>query len=166
MPTAPEARPQTKAEPRAIALLKQDHRTLERLFDEFEKTKDERRKREIVQETILRLTIHTRIEEEILYPALRKELDPDLIDEAIVEHNAAKQLADELQEMEPSDEMYDARFKVMSEQVKHHVCEEETEMFPEAQQTKADLDALGARLETRQQQLLDEVAAKGEIKGE
>lgn len=144
-------------EPRALAILKEEHRIFDRLFREFEQDATGRsRKVEIVQELSLRLDVHAAIEEELLYPMLKKEVDADEIDEAIVEHQAAKQLSDELREMVGDEELYDSKVHVLAEQILHHVREEEEEMFEEAKQAKLDLETLGRAMEQRRAELLGE----------
>lgn len=122
---------------------------MDKLFKHFEQAKDSD-KAAIVQTTCRALTIHTQIEEELFYPALRDAgVENDLLDEAKVEHVGVKRLVGELETMEPGDELYDAKVKVLSEYVKHHVKEEETEMFPDAKKSDVDLDELGERMEVR-----------------
>ena len=159
------AKPVPADEPRAIALLKQDHRIFDRLFNEFEQANRER-KVKIAQELCLRLAVHTKVEEEVFYPAIKAKIDQDEIDEALVEHQAADALALEIQEMDGSEDLYDAKVHVLGEQVRHHVEEEEEEMFEEAKKAGLDLDALGERMAARQDELLNEVADKGDIEGE
>ena len=112
-------------DPAAIKLLKADHRAVEELFEEFEGAKKPADKRSIAREICLELTIHTMIEEEIFYPAIKDAIDNELYGEAHVEHDGAKVLIAEILGVEPSDEFYDARVKVLSEMIKHHVKEEE-----------------------------------------
>ena len=159
------AKPVPANEPRAIALLKEDHRIFDRLFNEFEKA-GRKRKVEIAQELFLRLDVHTKIEEEIFYPAIKGKVDEDEIEEAIVEHQAAETLVQELQEMNGSEELYDAKVHVLGEQVRHHIEEEEEEMFEEVKKAGLDLDELGQRMAARQDELLREVVAKGDIEEE
>ena len=159
------AKPVPADEPAAIALLKQDHRIFDRLFNEFEDA-NRKRKVEIAQELCLRLVVHTKVEEEIFYPAIRGKVDDDEIEEAIVEHQAAETIVQELQEMDGSEELYDAKVHVLGEQVRHHVEEEEEEMFEEAKQAGLDLDEIGQRMAARQDELLNEVVEKGEIEEE
>ncbi|MEJ1970506.1 MAG: hemerythrin domain-containing protein [Rhizomicrobium sp.] len=109
----------------AIALLKADHRKVEGLFAKFEKAKDSRTKQALAQEICTELTVHTIIEEEIFYPACEGAVEEDLHDEAYVEHDGAKVLVAELAQGGPDDEFYDAKMTVLSEQIKHHVKEEE-----------------------------------------
>ena len=92
------------------------------------------------------MTVHTQIEEEIFYPAAREAIEKsELIDEAIVEHGSAKQLIAEIEEMDTGDELYDAKVKVLGEQVRHHVEEEEDELFPGIESSELDLEALGKK---------------------
>lgn len=161
------AKPVPADEPAAIKLLKQDHRIFDRLFKEFENEKTPRkRKVEIAQELCLRITVHSKIEEEIFYPAIKGTVDEDEIDEAVVEHHAADDLIRELEEMDGSEDLYDAKVHVLGEQIRHHVEEEETEMFEEAMQAGLDLDKVGQRLKSRQDELLREVVSKGAMEEE
>jgi hypothetical protein len=145
----------------AIALLTDDHKKVKKLFRDFEKLKEngeKGNKAELVRQACLELAIHTQIEEEIFYPAAAGALDEqDLLDEAEVEHASAKELIAQLQEMEPGDELFDAKFTVLSEYVKHHIKEEEGEMFPQLEKSELDLEELGARLEQRKQELMEEM---------
>lgn len=140
----------------AIALLKSDHREVEKLFDQFEKTKSADRKRAIVGKVCDALTIHAKIEEEIFYPqareALRRKGD-DLLDEAEVEHDGIKGLVAELKGADPNENLYDARVKVLSEYVKHHVKEEEGELFPKVRQSNLDVGKVRAELAARKESL-------------
>jgi hemerythrin superfamily protein len=142
----------------AVEILKQDHDEVEKLFDQYEDAKDEDNaelKAEIVAAVCKALTIHARIEEELFYPAMRRgeENASDLVDEAAVEHQTLKNLVAELTGATPSDDLYDAKVKVLSEYVKHHVKEEEGEMFPIARKADIDLDALGKKLLARKGEL-------------
>ncbi len=114
-------------------------------------------KREIVEQICQELTVHTSIEEEIFYPAVRQAIDePDLMDEALVEHAGAKELVAQLKGMSPDDDLYDAKVTVLGEQIDHHAGEEEDEMFPKARKAKIDLKQLGAEMAERKQELKDE----------
>jgi hemerythrin superfamily protein len=138
----------------AIRLLKQDHREVEQLIEEFEKARSPR-KAQIAGQICRMLTVHATIEEEIFYPAAREALkDEDLAEEAEVEHQSAKDLIARIQGSTPDDDKFEARVKVLGEYVKHHVREEEKEMFPQLQQRKIDLEALGEQLQQRRQQLM------------
>ena len=146
----------------AVALLKADHRAVEKLFSQFEKAKDEGHKQQIAEQICLELRVHTQIEEEIFYPTSREFLpDDEIVNEAIVEHQAAKDLIDQIEAMSPSDEMFDAKLSVLKEQIEHHVEEEEKEYFPQLQKSDMDLRAVGEQLMTRKTELMDEIG--GEI---
>src|SRR5438105_3914394 len=109
----------------AIALLKEDHRKVEELFEQFEKAKGDGRKEKLALQICKELTIHTMLEEEIFYPACEGKLEEDLLKESFVEHDAAKVLIAEIEAGGPSDEFYDSKVKVLSEEIEHHVEEEE-----------------------------------------
>ena len=159
------AKPVPANEPRAIAMLKEDHRVFDRLFKEFEEATG-KRKLEIAQELCLRITMHSKIEEEVFYPAIRGKVDEDEIEEAIVEHQAAETIIEELEEMDGSEELYDAKVHVLGEQLRHHIEEEETEMFEEAKRSGLDLEVIGQRMQAKQDELVREVEAKGAMEGE
>ena len=140
----------------AIALLKSDHREVEGLFQEFEGLQDgsSAKKGAVVKQICAALVVHAALEEEIFYPALREaDVDSDIMDEADVEHAGAKALIAQLQNMKPGDDHYDAKVKVLGEYIKHHVKEEEAEMFKAARATDADLAELGAKMTERKAQL-------------
>lgn len=142
----------------AITLLKDQHDEVKALFEKFEGLGDRATtsKKKLADEICEQLIMHTAIEEEIFYPALRetsKEME-DLLDEAFVEHASAKDLIAQVQEMEPGEDLYDAKVKVLGEYVNHHVEEEEEEMFPKVRKLKLDLDALGAEMAARRDELL------------
>lgn len=139
----------------AIDLLEEDHREVEDLFDEFEKVEDVSAKEQLALKICMALQVHTRIEEEIFYPAARGAIEkPELIDEAIVEHASAKQLISEIEDMKPGEELYDAKVKVLQEQVHHHVEEEEGELFPQVEASKLNLEAVGKKMAERKAALL------------
>jgi hypothetical protein len=141
----------------AIALLKADHRKVEDLFEKAQKARDDGRKQELVKQICTELTIHTMIEEEIFYPACTGQAEDDTIDEAYVEHDGAKVIIAELLNSEPSNEFYDAKIKVLSEDIKHHVKEEEKPsegMFAQARAAGLDLQGLGERMMARKQELM------------
>jgi hemerythrin superfamily protein len=140
----------------ALDLLKQDHDAVDKLFKRFEKLgEDEQGKEDCVSQICEALTIHASIEEEIFYPAVREKLadGEDVMDEAEVEHEGVKRLVSELERMSPGDDLYDAKVTVLSEYVKHHVREEENEMFPKVKKAKVDTAALGAELAARKAEL-------------
>jgi len=148
----------------AIALLKADHRAVEALFEQFENASGEGKKQKIALQICLELTIHAKIEEEIFYPACEGKVEEDQLKEAYVEHDGAKVLIAEIEAGAPSDEFYDAKVKVLSEQIEHHVGEEEQRLegiFAQARKAGLDMDALGDRLRERKQQLLAEFKASG-----
>lgn len=149
----------------AIALLKADHRKVEQLFDRYEQSEDTEEKSEIVYNVCKELIIHTMLEEELFYPACREELDDDsMLDEAQVEHDAVKALMVELAVGSPEDEFYDAKVKVLSEYVKHHIREEEKRgdgIFAQAKSADMELESLGEEIRQMKEELLDEVEERG-----
>ena len=148
----------------AIKLLTQDHKEVDGLFKEFEKAKDDDEKADIVQQICDALSVHAEIEEAIFYPAAREALaekGEDLLDEAEVEHGSIKSLVTELEEAEPDEDLYDAKVKVLSEYVKHHVKEEEGELFPKVKNTDLDLGQLGAELFERKNELMEDEGEDG-----
>jgi hemerythrin superfamily protein len=155
--------------PDAIALLKADHRTVEDLFEQFEKAGGDGRKRKLAEQICLELTVHTRIEEEIFYPACEGHVEEDLLKEAYVEHDGAKALIAEIEAGGPDDEFYDAKVKVLSEQIEHHVKEEEQRMegmFSQARHAGLDMDTLGERLRERKDELVATYKSSGVPKPE
>jgi hemerythrin superfamily protein len=141
--------------PDAIALLKADHAKVKALFAQFESARGDARKVKLATTICSELKIHTRIEEEIFYPAAREALsDDDMMDEANVEHQSAKELISQIEAGHPGEDMWEAKVKVLSEYINHHVKEEETEMFVEMRKSEVDLKALGEQLASRKQQLL------------
>jgi hemerythrin superfamily protein len=143
----------------AIALLKADHEAVSQLFAEVERTRSVPNKKALVAQICTALSVHAQIEEEIFYPAVKDKLkDKLLIAEAMVEHTGVKDLIVQLEGAEPDGEMYDAKVKVLSEYVKHHVKEEHNEMFPKAMASSIDMLELGARLAARREALLAQTA--------
>jgi hemerythrin superfamily protein len=139
----------------AIALLRADHKLVSDLFDEYEKARSNSKKKSLVKQICTELSVHAQIEEEIFYPAAKKALkDKELIPEATVEHATLKDLIAQVEGVEPDGEMFDAKIKVMSEYVKHHVKEEQNELFPKVKTTNLDLVELGAQLTERKEELL------------
>jgi hypothetical protein len=148
----------------AIALLKQDHRTVEDLFAEFEKASGDGRKQKLAEQICLELSVHAKIEEEIFYPACEGKVEEDLLKEAYVEHDGAKLLIAQIMAGEPSDEFYDAKVTVLQEQIEHHVEEEEKRlegMFSQARKADLDMGALGEQLAARKRELTAEFEASG-----
>jgi len=150
-----EQSPTTKAKD-ATTLLRADHKEVNDLFDEYETVKSSLRKKEIVSKICIALKVHSQIEEEIFYPAVKLALkDKELIPEATVEHATLKDLIAQIENVEPDGEMFDAKVKVLSEYVKHHVKEEQNEIFPKAKEaSKLDLLELGAQLQERKEELM------------
>ena len=145
-----------RRDPMAVRLLKADHREVEGWFDEYEQLEDAREKLALFQQIALALKAHTQIEEEIFYPEERGEVEDDLLDEAYVEHQGAKNLIAEIEAMKPSDEFYDAKVKVLGEYVKHHIKEEEQPggVFAQAKRGDEDLDAMGERMKARKAEIM------------
>lgn len=141
----------------AVALLKADHKEVHAMFEEYEGLGDRANvsKNKLVAKICKALKIHTQIEEEIFYPAVREASKDteDMVDEAVVEHASAKDLIAQLEEMDPEDDLYDAKVKVLGELIDHHVEEEEEEMFPKARKLKLDMDALGDEMAMRRDEL-------------
>lgn len=149
--TAGSKRPQD-----AIALLKADHKEVDAMFKAFEKTDDDAKKQELATRICQALTVHAQIEEEIFYPAAYDAFDEegdDLVDEAQVEHASAKALIAEIEAMSVGEPLFDAKVKVLGEYIKHHVEEEEKEMFPECRDAGMDLKGLGEQLAARKAEL-------------
>ena len=148
----------------AITLLRDDHRKVEDLFEQFEKASGDGRKQKLALEICKELTIHTILEEEIFYPAVEGKVDEDLLKESFVEHDAAKVLVAEIEAGEPSDEFYDSKVKVLKEQIEHHVEEEEKPkegLFAQVRAADVDLKALGEQVMTRKEELQQEIKAGG-----
>ncbi len=142
----------------ALNLLKADHRKVEQLFGQFEKARDDGRREQTARQICMELKIHTQIEEEIFYPACRELLEDDeIVNESLVEHRAAKDLIEQIEGMTVTDEMLDAKMKVLQEQIEHHVQEEEKELFPQLQKTEMDGKQLGQQLKMRKEGLMEEM---------
>ncbi|HWD23718.1 MAG TPA: hemerythrin domain-containing protein [Burkholderiales bacterium] len=141
----------------AIEMLKEDHAKVQKAFKEFEKMdrEDTETMKQVVQTVCEELKVHTTLEEEIFYPAVREAIDDeDIMNEAAVEHETAKMLIDQLENMGPDDPNYHATFTVLGEYVRHHVKEEEGEMFPQAKKTDLDFEDLAQRMKERKQELV------------
>jgi len=139
----------------AISLLEADHREVEGYFDQFESAGGGAEKKALADQICLALKVHAQIEEELFYPAARdKTGDGDLIDEAVVEHAGAKILVAQIEAMQPGQDLYDAKVKVLGEQIRHHVREEEEELFPEVRGTGLNLETLGVKMAARKAELL------------
>ena len=141
----------------ATAMLRADHKLVSGLFAQYEKTQSTSKKKQLVGQICTELSVHAQVEEEIFYPAVKEALhDHELVPEATVEHASLKSLISEVEGVEPDGEMFDAKIKVLGEYVKHHVKEEQTEMFPKAKATDLDMRELGARIAARKEVLLEE----------
>jgi hemerythrin superfamily protein len=140
-----------------VKLLIQDHRAVSELADQFEEA-DEGQKKSLSERICKMLTVHAQIEEELFYPAAHEALGSDshLIAEAQVEHASLKELISQIEGMDEVDEMFEAKMQVLTEYVKHHVQEEENEIFPRVQKTDLDLDAMGEQIAARKQELMGE----------
>ena len=157
----------TRAGKDACDLLEADHKAVKKLFKEYEELAGSRArnaaqmKKELALHICQELTVHAQIEEELFYPALREVLkDTDLLDEATVEHQSAKDLIAQIQGAGDADEMFDAKVKVLGEYIDHHVKEERGELFPKARSArKLDLMAIREQLETRKEELMSEMGA-------
>src|SRR3982751_3096845 len=148
----------------AVALLKEDHRTVEELFEKFEKASGEGRKQQIAEQVCLELSVHAQIEEEIFYPACEGKVEEADLKEAYVEHDGAKVLIAEIESGGPDDDYYDAKVKVLSEEIEHHVKEEEARMegiFAQARKAGLDMDVLGEQLAARKAELIADYTANG-----
>ncbi|MGL4312759.1 MAG: hemerythrin domain-containing protein, partial [Sphingomonas sp.] len=147
----------------AVELIKEDHRRVEKLFDQFQQSRNFNQKKRLVEQICIELNTHTLVEEQIFYPACRGKVEDDLLDEAQVEHDGCKQLIMELQNSSPVDQYYEAKVKVLSEYVRHHVAEEEKTgdgILDAARKAGVDMMALGQEIEQRrpdlQQQAIDD----------
>jgi hemerythrin superfamily protein len=147
-----------------VALLKADHREVEELFSKYEKAKGASQKQKLAEQICQELTVHTKIEEEIFYPACEGAVESDLLEEAYVEHDGAKVLIAEIEAGGPDEAFYDAKVKVLSEMIEHHVEEEEKRvegMFSQARKAGVDLDDLGVRMAEEKKRLLTAYKEKG-----
>ena len=152
---AKTARASTSSGQDAIALLRADHKKVSELYAQYESTRSPAKKKALVATICLELSVHARVEEEIFYPAVKAALkDKEMIPEAQVEHASLKELIAQVKDREPDGEMFDAKIKVMSEYTKHHVKEEQNEMFPAAKKTRLDMLDLGARIAARKEELM------------
>ena len=150
----------------AIELLKDDHRKVKKLFREFEAAGDRayQTKRRIAEQVFAELEVHSRLEEEIFYPAVAATANKDgkeLVAEGIEEHHVVDVLINELKALEPEDEQFDAKFKVLTENVEHHIEEEEGEMLPDAEKKLGrEIEQLGERMQQRREELLARLGSR------
>jgi hypothetical protein len=154
--TSAKPKTPTSAKPHeATALLRADHKVVSELFAQYEKARATSRKKNLVAKICTELSVHAQVEEEIFYPAVKQALkDHELVPEATVEHATLKDLIAQVEGVEPEGEMFDAKIKVLSEYVKHHVEEEHTEMFPKARKSSLDMVELGLEIAARKKVLL------------
>jgi hemerythrin superfamily protein len=146
----------------AIAMLKADHRKVEEIFEAFEKAASKTKKQELAEQACLELKVHTVLEEEIFYPACRGQIEEDLLNEAYVEHDSAKQLINEIEAGGPEEDFYDAKVKVLAEMIEHHVKEEEMRsegMFSQARAAGLDMDKLADDMRARKRTAMEEFQA-------
>jgi hemerythrin superfamily protein len=156
-PASRKAAVGTKRPADAIKILKDDHREVRKMFDAFDKTDDDAKKQELADQICKALTVHAQIEEEIFYPAAYQALDEDgddMVDEAQIEHASAKDLIAQIRAGKVGEPLFDAKVTVLGEYVRHHVEEEESELFPECRASDMDLKALGAALAARKDELM------------
>jgi len=150
--------------PDAIALLKADHRAVEAMFEQFEATTSKAKQQKLATEICTALIIHTIIEEEIFYPALKGKIENDLLDESYVEHDGAKVLISQIMAGAPGEDFFEAKVTVLSEDIEHHVHEEEMPkegMFAQARASDVDLVTLGAAMKTRKEALAAQFKSNG-----
>jgi len=141
-------------------MLREDHKKVTDLFEEFEQAEDAKAKQRIVETAVTELEVHSKLEEELIYPAIRADIaDDELMDEAFEEHHVVHGLIGELKKMKPSDERYYAKFTVLAENVKHHITEEETEMFPKAEDCEIAWEELYTQVMNRKEQLIAKTSA-------
>lgn len=148
----------------ALQMLADDHRKVEDLFEKYENARGASAQAKIVRQICEELTIHTMIEEQVFYPAVRDKVEDDMMDEAQVEHDSAKALILSLLRAEPGEEFYEAKVSVLKEQVEHHVYEEERQrgsLFAQVRKADIDLDALGQEMAPLKQQLQEQARAGG-----
>ncbi len=140
---------------KATAMLRADHKHVRELFNEYEKARATTKKKDLVAQICIELTVHAQLEEEIFYPAVKQALkDHKLVPEATIEHATLKNLIAQVKDVEPDGEMFDAKIKVLSEYVKHHVKEEQNEIFPKVEASKLDMIELGAQMAARKEELM------------
>lgn len=137
-----------------LEMLKEDHQAVQGLFTQFEEA-DKRGRQRIADEALTMLEIHAKLEEDLIYPAIAEALDEEeIINEAFEEHHVAHMLIKELRKMEPKNERYAAKFKVLGEMVKHHIEEEEGEVFPQAEQADIDWSEIAEEAITMREKLM------------
>ena len=140
----------------AIGMLRADHKKVSEMFERYENLRTEKQKEDLARKICKELTVHAQLEEEIFYPAVQEGIEEDLMDEARVEHQSAKDLIAQIEESDAGEELFDAKVKVLGEYIKHHVKEEHNEMFPEVKGNGLDLKALGEQMRVRKAELVRE----------
>ncbi|MDI1260398.1 hemerythrin domain-containing protein [Aquabacterium sp.] len=161
----PAAKTKAKTTPDAVQLLTADHKEVKKLFKDYEKLVKadggEAEKQALAEHICLLLTVHAKIEEEIFYPAAGQATKAeDLLKEAVVEHASAKDLIAQIQDMEPTEDLYDAKVTVLGEYIDHHATEEEEELFPKVKRAHLDLHQLGDAMASRKEELMSELGAE------
>lgn len=153
-------------QPEAIAMLIEDHQKVQKLFKTFERTEDQEQQEQLATQICNELTVHSQLEEQVFYPAAREALDEeeaDLVEEATVEHQVAKDLIEKIKQSRPHDEEYCALVTVLGEYVNHHIQEEQKELFPQVKKAEIDFEALGEEMMQKKQELMQELGlAEGE----
>ena len=140
--------------PNATQMIRQDHKKVEGLFKKFEQTKGSQAKRRLAETAMAELEVHAALEEEIFYPAVKREVDDgSMVQEAMEEHQTVKQLISELKGMKEADDEFESQFSQLVENVQHHVQEEENEMLPKVEESELDLNSLGEQMSQRKQEL-------------
>lgn len=158
MPTKKKNGSKPNGRETAFTLLKADHDLVKELFDKFEETNNSKSKQKIVAEALAELKVHAAVEEQVFYPALRQHMEDEdgLMDEADEEHHVAKFLIAELDQMDGNEEHWEAKFCVLAENVRHHIKEEEGEIFPQARKTDIDFAELGRRMSELKESLSEQ----------
>lgn len=154
--------PRKSSKTDALSMLKADHDKVRKMFKEFAtlEAEDAEEKARLVKQTCAELKVHTQVENEIVYPAIREAIgDDDMMDEALVEHEAATELISQLEQLQAGDDMFDAKFTVLGEYVNHHIDEEQKEMFPKARKADIDLVSLGEEMAARKNELMKDEAS-------
>jgi Hemerythrin HHE cation binding domain len=151
--------------PNAVQLIKQEHKKVANLFEKYKKTKGQEAKRRVAEQAMEQLEVHALVEEDIFYPAVKKELDGALIHEALKEHHVVKDLIEELRNMEEDDWDFDEKWSELVENVQHHVAEEETDLLLQAEESELDLAECGAQMAERKEKAIDEIGASSMAHG-
>jgi hemerythrin superfamily protein len=147
-----------------LDMLREDHQKVKDLFEDFERAEDRREKQRLAETLVMELTVHADLEEELIYPEIRQALEDEedqrLMDEAVEEHHVVHVLINELKKMKPGDDRFDAKMSVLAENVRHHIKEEEGEMFLKAQEAEIDWEDLEARVAKRKEQVMARLSGR------